>query len=91
MTETQTYTVPDTHCGHCKAAVTRDLEAVTGVESVEVDLESKRVRITGQDFDDASLRAAITKRVTRSPLDDEHSPKPVRREPLRVREPAGRS
>ena len=59
MTETTTYTVPGMHCGHCQAAVARELEAVEGVESVDVDLESKRVTVTGAGLDDAALRAAI--------------------------------
>jgi copper chaperone len=38
MSETLTYSVPDMHCLHCKAAITRELEAVAGVESVDMDL-----------------------------------------------------
>ncbi len=59
MSETVTYTVPGMHCGHCKKAVTEELTAVTGVESVDVDLESKRVTVVGADLDDRMLRAAI--------------------------------
>ena len=59
MSETTTYSVPGMHCGHCKAAVTRELEAVAGVESVDVDLDSKRVTITGHGLEDEALRAAI--------------------------------
>ncbi len=59
MSETTTYFVPGMHCGHCKSAVTRELEAVAGVESVEVDLDSKRVAITGNGLDDAAMHAAI--------------------------------
>jgi copper chaperone len=59
MSETTTYTVPGIHCGHCEAAVKRELEAVEGVESVTVDLESKLVSLTGRELDDAALRAAI--------------------------------
>jgi copper chaperone len=59
MSETSTYTVPGIHCGHCEAAVKRELEAVEGVESVAVDLESKLVSVTGSELDDAALRAAI--------------------------------
>ena len=59
MSETTTYSVPGMHCGHCKAAVTQELEAVAGVESVDVDLDSKRVTVTGLKLDDAALRAAI--------------------------------
>ena len=53
------YIVPGMHCGNCQAAVARELEAVEGVESVDVDLESKRVTVTGAGLDDAALRAAI--------------------------------
>ena len=59
MSETTMYSVPGMHCGHCKAAVTRELEAVAGVESVDVDLDSKQVTITGHGLDDRALRAAI--------------------------------
>ena len=59
MTDTKTYTVPGMHCGNCKAAVTRELEAVEGVEDVEVDLDSKVVSVTGKDLSDAALRSAI--------------------------------
>ena len=59
MSETTSYSVPGMHCGHCKAAVTRELESVAGVEAVDVDLDSKRVTITGHRLDDAQLRAAI--------------------------------
>ncbi len=59
MNETKTYTVPAMHCGHCKAAVTTELEAVRGVESVQVDLDTRRVTVSGNGLDDAALRAAI--------------------------------
>jgi copper chaperone len=57
--ETTVYTVPGMHCGHCEAAVKDELEAVAGVESVAVDLDSKRVTVTGDALDDTALRAAI--------------------------------
>ena len=59
MSETTTYSVPGMHCGHCKAAVTRELEAVPGVEAVDVDLDTKRVTVTGSALDDRALRDAI--------------------------------
>jgi copper chaperone len=59
MTETKTYSVLGMHCGHCKDAVTREVEAVEGVQSVEVNLDSKRVTVTGSNLDDSALRAAI--------------------------------
>ena len=59
MSETTTYSVPAMHCGHCKAAVTRELEAVPGVEAVDVDLDTKLVTVTGHALDDRALRDAI--------------------------------
>lgn len=59
MSETLTYTVPGMSCGHCEAAVTDEVSAVEGVESVAVDLDSKRVEVTGERLDDSAIRAAI--------------------------------
>ena len=56
---TLTYTVPGMHCGHCKAAVTEEVEQVAGVEAVEVDLETKQVVVRGEDVSDGDVRAAI--------------------------------
>jgi copper chaperone CopZ len=57
--ETKTYSVPGMHCGHCQAAITGELEAVRGVGSVEVDLETRLVTVRGDVLDDAALLAAI--------------------------------
>lgn len=57
--ETKTYSVPGMHCGHCEAAVTRDLNRVSGVEKVEVDLATKLVTVGGHDLDDIAVVAAI--------------------------------
>jgi copper chaperone len=54
-----TYTVPGMHCGHCERAVSSQLQQVHGVESVEVDLETKLVTVRGASLDDSALRAAI--------------------------------
>ena len=59
MTDTLTYSVPAMHCGHCKAAVTEELENVPGVEAVDVDLETKLVTVRGSGLADEPLRAAI--------------------------------
>jgi len=58
MTEI-TYTVPGMHCGHCTKAVGDELEQVAGVESVDVDLETKLVTVRGEGLDDEQLRAAV--------------------------------
>ena len=54
-----TYRVPDMSCGHCKQAVSQELLAVVGVDSVDVDLDTKLVVVQGEPLDDARLRAAI--------------------------------
>ncbi len=54
-----TYKVPGMSCGHCKAAVTEELSAVVGVESVDVDLETKLVVVHGSRLEDERLREAI--------------------------------
>ena len=57
--ETRSYTVPGMHCDHCKRAVSEELSAVDGIESVDVDLDTKLVTVTGSELDDVSLRTAI--------------------------------
>lgn len=54
-----TYTVPGMHCGHCKAAVEREVSQLEGIDDVLVDLETKRVVVRGGRLDDAAIRAAI--------------------------------
>ena len=53
------YSVPGVTCEHCRAAITREVSAVSGVESVEVDLDRKVVVVGGAGASDAELRAAI--------------------------------
>ena len=54
-----TYTVAGMSCGHCKAAVTEEVEQVTGVEGVDVDLDSKLVVVRGENVSNDAVRAAI--------------------------------
>jgi copper chaperone len=58
-TEQLTYSVPGMSCGHCRAAVTAEVEQVAGVSDVDVDLDAKRVTVAGVGLDDAAIRAAI--------------------------------
>ena len=53
------YSVPGMSCGHCRAAITTEVEKVEGVAAVDVDLGTKRVRVVGIGVDDAAVRAAI--------------------------------
>ena len=58
-TEQLTYTLPGMNCGHCRAAITSEVEKIARVSSVEVDLDSKRVTVAGAELDDAAVRGAI--------------------------------
>ena len=57
--EQLTYFVPGVSCGHCRAAITAEVEKLEGVSSVDVDLDAKRVAVSGAELDDAAVRAAI--------------------------------
>ena len=59
MTETVTYSVPGVSCGHCQTAITAEVTGVRGVDSVDVDLDTKLVTISGENLDDSALVAAI--------------------------------
>ncbi len=59
MSDVITYRVPRMHCEHCKRAVTEEVSSVPGVESVEVELDTKLVVVRGESLDDRALRAAI--------------------------------
>jgi copper chaperone len=57
--EQLSYSVPGISCAHCRAAVSAEVRKVTGVHDVDVDLDNKRVTVTGDGLDDASIRDAI--------------------------------
>ena len=46
-------------CGHCKAAVTESLKALDGVNFVDVNLDSKEVKVEGENLDLSKLKTAI--------------------------------
>ena len=56
---TLTFSVPDVSCGHCRMAITNEVAPLPGVESVEVDLDSKTVTVTGEPLDEQAIIAAI--------------------------------
>lgn len=60
MNETMTYSVPGISSGHCRAAIAAEVSAVSGVDAVEVDLDTKLVRVLGSTLDDAAIRRAIS-------------------------------
>ena len=53
------HSVPGMSCAHCERAVSAELQDVSGVESVDIELERKLVTIRGASLDDSALRAAI--------------------------------
>ena len=57
--ESKSYAVPGVSCTRCQSAITGEVQAVEGVEHVDVELASKTVTVVGSDLDDASVRAAI--------------------------------
>ena len=59
MSENLILSVPGVSCEHCRTAITTEVGLVTGVESVDVDLEQKVVTVRGVALDDGAVRAAI--------------------------------
>jgi copper ion binding protein len=55
---TLTFRVPGMTCDHCVRAVTAEVGAIEGVTSVEIDLGTKVVEVTGTD-DVGAVRAAV--------------------------------
>jgi len=54
-----TYRVDGMSCEHCRTAVTGEVSQVAGVRTVDVDLETKLVRVEGAGVDAAAVGAAI--------------------------------
>jgi copper chaperone len=59
LSVTVTYSVPGVSCEHCRAAIAGEVSQVPGVEAVEVDLDAKRVTVTGEPLVEAAVVAAI--------------------------------
>ena len=59
MSETATYSVPAIHCAHCATSIREEVSEVEGVDDVAVDIDAKVVTVSGNELDDAALRAAI--------------------------------
>jgi copper chaperone CopZ len=56
---TLTFAVPGMTCGHCTAAVEGELVKVPGVASVQIDLDTKQVVVTGDALDWPAIEAAV--------------------------------
>jgi len=58
----KTFKVPDMSCGHCKAAVERELNRLSGVQRANADVEKGTVEVTydeGKVTTDENLKGAI--------------------------------
>ena len=60
MSTTSTWTVTGMTCGHCVASVTEELLEVDGIETVDVDLPTGAVTVTGAGpVERAAVAAAV--------------------------------
>jgi len=53
------YTVKGMTCDHCALSVTEEVEQVTGVTGIDVDVASGRVVVRGDGFSDDAIRGAV--------------------------------
>ena len=58
-TDQRSYTVTGMTCDHCVLSVREEVSEVSGVETVDVDLASGRLTVTGEGLDDDAVRAAV--------------------------------
>ena len=56
---TTTYTVKGMTCEHCVASVREEVSEVARVESVDVDLSSGRLTVSGRGYTDEAVKAAV--------------------------------
>lgn len=52
MATTDTITVPEIHCGHCKSSIEGALQPMAGIDAAEVDIEATTVTVT---YDDGAV------------------------------------
>ena len=53
------YTVRSMTCGHCRTAVIEEVKRVDGIAGVEVELETGRLTVRGEDFGDEAIAQAV--------------------------------
>jgi len=58
-TAPRTYSVVGMHCDHCVTSVREEVSEIAGVTDVDVDLASGRLAVTGENFSDDDVRAAV--------------------------------
>ena len=57
---TKTYQVEGMTCEHCAASVREEVGEIAGVTKVDVDVASGQVAVSGSDFTDAQVSAAVS-------------------------------
>jgi copper chaperone len=58
-TDGQVFQVKGMTCQHCADSVTEEVTQVSGVEGVDVDLETGCIVVRGHGFDDAAIAEAV--------------------------------
>lgn len=56
---TKNYRIKGMTCEHCSNAVTEEVSEIDGVTDVTVELDSGIARVSGHDFTDAQVAAAV--------------------------------
>ena len=56
---TRTYSVSGMTCSHCVLSVREEVSELAGVETVDVDLDSGRLTVTGEGFTDEAVGGAV--------------------------------
>ena len=57
---TKEYTVEGMTCGHCEMSVKEEVGEIAGVTAVEASSKTGAVTVTGEDFTDDQVVAAVT-------------------------------
>ena len=56
---TTTYSISGMTCQHCVMSVREEVSEVTGVSTIDVDLDSGRLTVTGEGYDATAIGAAV--------------------------------
>ena len=54
-----TYLISGMTCRHCVMSVHEEVSEVSGVADVDIELETGRMTVTGDNHDDDAIRAAV--------------------------------
>lgn len=57
---TKNYTVEGMTCGHCELSVQEEVSEIAGVTEANADHTTSTLTVTGEDFSDEQVAAAVT-------------------------------